>query len=140
EALLKYALTLDDVYEALETNNQNVGGGVITAGGVSQLVHGIGRVANIEQIENIVVASYDGTPVRVRDLAVTVTIDREIRRGAVTADGRGEVVLGLAFMLMGENGKVVTENLKAQLDNVRRSLPRDVIVEVVYDRTELTTA
>lgn len=137
-ALLNYDLTLDDVFESLEKNNQNVGGGVITSGGVSQMVHGIGRVTNIEQIENIVLASYDGSPVYVRDIAEEVKVDHEIRRGAVTADGRGEVVLGLAFMLMGENGKVVTENLKTQLEHVRTALPDDVIVDVVYDRTELT--
>ncbi len=140
QALLKYDLTLDDVFEAIQTNNTNVGGGLITAAGVSQMVHGLGRVTNIEQIENIVVASFDGNPVHVHDIAEEVRIDHEIRRGAVTADGRGEVVLGLAFMLMGENGKVVTENLKRQLEQVRRALPEDVVVEVVYDRTELTTA
>ncbi len=139
-ALLKYNLTLDDVYEALESNNSNVGGGVLTASGVSQLVHGIGRVTNIEQIENIVVDSFDGNPIHIHDISEEVKIDREIRRGAVTADGRGEAVLGLAFMLMGENSKVVTENLKKQLDQVRPALPDDVIVEIVYDRTELTTS
>jgi cobalt-zinc-cadmium resistance protein CzcA len=140
EALLKYDLVMDDVFEALEKNNDNVGGGLITSSGISQMVHGIGRVSSIEQIENIVVASYDGSPVHIHDISEQVKIDRELRRGAVTADGRGEAVLGLAFMLMGENGKVVTENLKAQLDQVRPALPDDVVVEVVYDRTELTTA
>ncbi|MBT3603269.1 MAG: efflux RND transporter permease subunit [Candidatus Latescibacteria bacterium] len=139
-ALLKYGLTLDRVSEALQKNNQNVGGGLITSGGQSQMVHGIGRVTTIEQIKNIVIASFDGNPIHIYDVAREVKIDREIRRGAVTADGRGEVVLGLAFMLMGENGKIVTERLKAQLDNVRHFLPDDVIVEVVYDRTELTGA
>ena len=66
-------------------------------------------------------------------------VDHEIRRGAVTADGRGEVVLGLAFMLMGENAQAVTEELKERLVGIRKSLPEDVVVEVVYDRTELTT-
>lgn len=140
DALLKFDLTLDQVSEALQQNNQNVGGGLITSGGQSQMVHGIGRVTTIEQIENIVIAAFDGNPIYIHDVAQEVKIDREIRRGAVTADGRGEVVLGLAFMLMGENGKVVTERLKAQLDNVRHFLPDDVVVEVVYDRTELTRA
>lgn len=136
-ALLKFNLTLDEIYDALEQNNANVGGGLITAGGMSQMVHGMGRVSNIEQIENIVVASHDGGPVYIRDIAEEVKIDREIRRGAVTADGKGEAVLGLAFMLMGGNAKVVTENLKAQLDQVRPALPDDVSLEIVYDRTEL---
>jgi cobalt-zinc-cadmium resistance protein CzcA len=139
EALLKYDLTLGDVFEALEKNNQNVGGGVLTSGGQSQLVHGLGRVASIEQIENIVVSAFDGAPIRIRDVAQEVRIDHEIRRGAVTADGRGEVVLGLAFMLMGENAQAVTEELKDRLTGIRNSLPEDVVVDVVYDRTDLTS-
>lgn len=138
-ALLKYGLTLGDVFEALEKNNQNVGGGLLTSGGQSRLVHGLGRVSTTEQIGNIVVSSFDGAPVRIRDLAEDVRVDHEIRRGAVSAGGGGEVVLGLAFMLMGENGKVVTERLKERLEGVQRSLPQDVIVDVVYDRTELTS-
>ena len=137
-ALLKYDLTLGEVFEALETNNQNVGGGVLTSGGQSRLVRGVGRVSSVEQIENVVISAFDGVPIRIRDVAEAVQIDHEIRRGAVTSGGRGEVVLGLAFMLMGENGKVVTEELKERLLSVRKSLPQDVIVEVVYDRTELT--
>jgi cobalt-zinc-cadmium resistance protein CzcA len=140
EALVKYNLTLDDVFRSLEKNNQNAGGGLITSGGRSQMVHGIGRVSTVGEIESIVIASFDGNPLQVRDVAEDVRIDREIRRGAVTADGRGEVVLGLAFMLMGENGKTVTQHLKSRLEDIRRFLPEDVIVEVVYDRTELTDA
>jgi len=139
-ALLKFGLTLDDVYEALEKNNNNVGGGVLTAAGVSQTVHGLGRVTNIRQIEGIVVATHRGSPVRISDIAEEVRIDHEIRRGAVTADGQGEVVLGLAFMLMGENSQTVTKALKAQLETVRPALPEDVVLETVYDRTELTSA
>jgi len=138
EALLKYGLTLGEVFEALEKNNQNVGGGVLTTGGQALLVHGLGRVTTIEQIEDVVISAFDGAPVRIRDVAAEVKVDHEVRRGAVSADGRGEVVLGLAFMLMGENAKRVTEDLKEQLERVKDSLPDDVIVEVVYDRTELT--
>jgi heavy metal efflux system protein len=140
EALVKFDLTLDDIFSALKKNNQNVGGGLITSGGFAQMVHGMGRVDTIEEIENIAISSLDGNPIHIHDVAESVQIDREIRRGAVTADGRGEVVLGLAFMLMGENGKEVTERLKTRLEHVRISLPQDVIVEVVYDRTELTRA
>lgn len=140
EALVKFDLTLDDIFAALKKNNQNVGGGLITSGGFAQMVHGVGRVDTIKEIEDIVVSSIDGKPIYIGDIAERVQIDREIRRGAVTADGRGEAVLGLAFMLMGENGKEVTERLKTRLQQVRRSLPQDVSVEVVYDRTELTRA
>ncbi|RKZ17066.1 CusA/CzcA family heavy metal efflux RND transporter [bacterium] len=137
-ALLEYNLTLGDVFAALERNNQNVGGGLLTSGGRSQLVHGLGRVTTTDEISDIVIASFDGVPIRIGDIAEDVRIGHEIRRGAVSAGGEGEVVLGLAFMLMGENSKAVTERLKARLDSVRKSLPDDVIVDVVYDRTELT--
>ncbi len=140
DALLKFGLTLDNVHEALEQNNNNVGGGLLTASGISQTVHGLGRVTNVEQIENIVVASHRGAPVHIHDIAEDVRIDHEIRRGAVTADGEGEVVLGLAFMLMGENAQTVTEALKSQLETVRPALPEDVVLETVYDRTELTSS
>jgi len=138
-ALVKYEISLDEVIEALEQNNHNVGGGLITSGGQSKLLHGIGRVKNVKQIENIVIKAYRGVPVRIIDVVDEVVIGAEIRRGAITAQGRGEVVLGLAFMLMGENGKTVTEDLKVQLNNVKKSLPDDVEVQVVYDRTELTS-
>ena len=138
-ALVKYNLTLNDVFDALEKNNNNVGGGLVTASGQSQVVRGIARVHSIEEIENIVVSAYEGTPVRIRDVSEEVKIGYEIRRGAVSAQGQGEAVLGLAFMLMGENGKAVTEALKVKLENAKKSLPDDVVVEVMYDRTELTT-
>ncbi len=136
ERLIKYGLTFEQLVEALQANNQNVGGGQIVRSGESLLVHGIGLATNVEEIANIVIAAHDGTPVRVRDVA-TVKIDHEIRRGATTADGKGEVVLGLGFMLMGENSAVVTHALKKKLAEVQKFLPADVKLEVLYDRTEL---
>jgi heavy metal efflux system protein len=136
ERLIKYGLTFSELIEALQANNQNVGGGQVVRGGESLLVHGLGLATDREQIGNIVITAHDGAPIRVRDVA-TVKIDHEIRRGAVTAEGKGEAVLGLGFMLMGENSAVVTHALKRKLDEVRPSLPPDVKVEVLYDRTEL---
>jgi cobalt-zinc-cadmium resistance protein CzcA len=136
DRLIKYRLTFEDLVEALEANNQNVGGGQIVRGGESLLVHGVGSATNLQEIGAIVITSHDGTPVRVRDVA-TVKEDHEIRRGAVTADGRGEAVLGLGFMLMGENSAVVTKALKVKLGEVQKFLPPDVKLEVLYDRTEL---
>jgi cobalt-zinc-cadmium resistance protein CzcA len=134
--LMKYGLTLQDVFEALEASNQNVGGGQIVRGGESLLVHGVGIATTTQEIGNIVVDSHEGVPIRARDIA-EVVIGHEIRRGATTAQGRGEVVLGLGFMLMGENSHVVTRALKAKLEEVGAALPEDVVVEVLYDRTEL---
>ena len=134
--LIKYRLTFEELVEALKSNNQNVGGGQIVRSGESLLVHGVGLTTNIQEIAGIVIASHDGTPVRVRDVA-TVKEDHEIRRGAVTSDGRGEAVLGLGFMLMGENSAIVTHALKAKLSEVQKYLPPDIKLEVLYDRTEL---
>src|SRR5262249_58194953 len=119
-----------------EANNQNVGGGQVVRNGESLLVQGIGLTTNTQEIANIVINSHEGVPVRIRDVA-TVQVDHEIRRGAVTAAGKGEIVLGLGFMLMGENSHVVTRALKAKLAEVQKMVPKDIKLEVLYDRTEL---
>ena len=136
DRLIKYRLTFEELVEALQANNQNVGGGQIVRSGESLLVHGVGLTTNVQEIGSIVITSHEGTPVRVSDVA-TVKEDHEIRRGAVTADGRGEAVLGLGFMLMGENSAEVTHALKARLREVQKFLPPDIKLEVLYDRTEL---
>ena len=134
--LIKYDVSFDEVVEAVEANNLNAGGGNISSGGGMLLVQGMGRVNNAEQITNIVVKAKDGVPVRVKDVA-DVEIGSEIRRGAVTYQGRGEAVLGLGFMLMGENPHEVTTRLKAKLNEIKASLPPGIHVQPVYDRTEL---
>ncbi len=136
EKLIKYSLTFDQVVEAVEKNNANVGGGSIKKETQMLLVHGIGRTVNADQIKGIVVAAKDGVPVHVRDVA-DVEIGHEIRRGAVTADGKGEVVLGLGFMLMGQNSHEVTRAMKTRMDEIKTTLPPGVQVETAYDRTEL---
>ncbi|MFO0901016.1 MAG: CusA/CzcA family heavy metal efflux RND transporter [Pirellulales bacterium] len=134
--LIAYGLTFDQVVQAVRDNNQNVGGGTVREGTQSVLVKGVGRTSTPEQIASIVIAAHEGAPIRVGDVA-QVAIGSEIRRGAVTADGKGEVVLGLGFMLMGENSHEVTWALKDRLDEIRPLLPANVSLEPVYDRTEL---
>jgi cobalt-zinc-cadmium resistance protein CzcA len=136
DQLIKHKLTFADVVAALEQNNQNVGGGGVKQNNQFLLVHGLGRTVNEEQIRAIVIATTDGVPIRVRDVA-TVGVGHELRRGAVTAQGRGEAILGLCFMTMGENSKTVATALRHKLDEIRATLPPDVEVNVVYDRTEL---
>lgn len=136
DALSERGLTLDEVVSALQKNNQNVGGGEIVSGGQSVLVHGLGRLSSVEDIANVVIRSTNGVPVRVLDIA-SVRQGHEIRRGAVTGFGQGELVLGLGFMLMGENSKEVTERLNRKLAEVKGFLPKDIQVDVVYDRTHL---
>ncbi len=134
--LLKHGLTLLDVFGALRRNNSNVGGGTITRAGESLLVQGIGLVTSLEEIGAIVINATDGVPTYVRDVGDVVE-GHEIRRGAVTWGGKGEAVLGLGFILMGENTHDATERLKARMEEIKRSLPDDVDVTTVYDRTEL---
>jgi len=136
EDLGKRGLTMDRLIEAVERNNLNVGGGTIDSAGESTLIQGVGIVASIQDIEAIVITAKDGVPVRVSDVARVVE-GREIRRGAVTADGKGEAVLGLGFMLMGENSHDVTTRLKARLEEVKKTLPKGVQVATAYDRTSL---
>ena len=136
QGLIKHGLTFGEVIRAIKENNRNVGGGSIRQNSRMLLVHGLGRTENIEQIQNIVIKASGGVPIRVGHVA-TVRIGHEIRRGAVTADGQGEVVLGLGFMLMGENSHDVTRELADELERIKGQLPAGVTVETVYDRTEL---
>lgn len=129
-------LTLSALAVAIEGNNLNVGGGALDQGGGSSLIQGVGIIRRREDIEEIVVAAHDGVPIRVRDVAKVVE-GKEIRRAAVTADGKGEVVLGLGFMMMGENSHEVTKRLALRLDEVKKTLPQGVRVEPVYARTTL---
>jgi cobalt-zinc-cadmium resistance protein CzcA len=136
DRLIKHGLTFGEVVDAVEKNHKNVGGGSIRQPSGMLLVHGIGRTINVDQIKNIVVTAKEGVPICIRDVA-DVEVGHEIRRGAVTADGNGEVVLGLGFMLMGQNSHQVTWAMKHQLDTIKETLPANVRVETVYDRTEL---
>lgn len=134
--LIEHNLTFDDVVRAVEENNRNVGAGTVREGTQSVLVQGVGRTTSMRQIADVVVTAKDGVPIRVGDVA-EVAIGSEIRRGAVTADGKGEVVMGLGFMLMGENPHEVTWAMKDRLEEVKATLPPNVEVTNVYDRTEL---
>lgn len=136
DRLIKHDLSFDDVVEAIKANNANIGGGNIQREGSTLLVHGLGRVGNEAQIGQIPITARDGVPIRVRDVA-DVQIGHEIRRGAVTAAGHGEAVLGLGFMLMGENSHEVTSRLRKKVDELRSTLPEGVTLSVVYSRTEL---
>mgnify|MGYP003638250681 CR=1 FL=1 len=134
--LIEYGMTMDDVAEALRKNNQSVGGGLITRAGESTLVHGVALTTTTDQIADIVLGAEDGTPIFVRNIA-NVREGYEIRRGAVTAQGDGEAVLGLGFMLMGENSHEVTRLLRERLDEIKNSIPDNVEVRIVYERTKL---
>lgn len=134
--LLRHQLTFEQVVSAIPANNLNVGGGNMNHNGSLLLVHGVGRTTSIDQIGNIVVAARDGVPIHLKDVA-SVGIGHELRRGMVTADGRGEVVLGLGFMLMGENSYGVTTRMREQFNAALPTLDKGIEPLIVYDRTRL---
>ncbi len=135
DRLSAYGLTLDTLIRALERNNANVGAGYVERRGEQLLVRAPGQVRSIPDIENVVVTTVRGVPVKVRDLA-EVVIGRELRTGAATENGR-EVVLGTVFMLIGQNSRTVAAAAAARLDEINRTLPRGVVAIPVYDRTRL---
>jgi len=136
ELLIKHGLTFGEVIEAVRKNNFNVGGGSLTQAGSMLLVQGLGRTSRLEDLRQIVITAHDGVPIRISDIG-EVAIGHEIRRGAVTANGEGEAVLGLGFMLMGENSHSVTTAMKDKLATLSAGLPPNVHLQPVYDRTEL---
>jgi cobalt-zinc-cadmium resistance protein CzcA len=138
ERLLEHGLSFTQLVEAVQQGNLNVGGGNLSLHGDMLLVQGVGRTSSLDAIGSIVVASVNGVPIRVRDVA-EVAVGHNIRHGAVTANGRGEAVLGLGFMLMGQNSHQVSWGLKHRLDEVAANLPPNVRVTPVYDRTELVS-
>ncbi|WP_298625299.1 CusA/CzcA family heavy metal efflux RND transporter [uncultured Legionella sp.] len=136
--LVRYNLNLNDVVEALQRNNANVGAGYIEHNGEQNLIRVPGQVQNIPDIENIVIASFEGTPIRIRDVA-EVALGKELRTGAATENGQ-EVVLGTVFMLMGENSRTVSVRVAEKMKEINKSLPAGVEAVTVYNRTSLVNA
>ena len=134
--LVSHRLTLRQVVEALERNNSNAGGAYIERAGEQQLLRGVGLIQSARDIEDIVVASHQGTPIHVRDLG-RVTIGAQVRQGAATRDGAGETVMGVAMLLKGQNSRTVTRDVKTALAEMQPSLPPGVVIKPFYDRTEL---
>jgi cobalt-zinc-cadmium resistance protein CzcA len=139
DRLLKYGLALRDVTEALERSNANAGAGLILKGWEQMYIRGVGLFATIADIENVVLKAQDGTPVFVRDLA-DVAVGPQIRQGAITREGNGETVAGMAIMLRGENSKTVVSAVKDAIESIQKRLPEGLRIDVFYDRTELIEA
>ena len=129
-------LTVAEVFDALEKNNANTGGSYIEQNSNQYYIRGIGVVKSIEDIANIPVKNVGGTPVRVGDIA-KVQQGHATRFGAVTRNGEGEVVAGIAIMLKGENFQKVIKNVKARIEQIQKSLPEGVVIEPFIDRTRL---
>ena len=136
EALLKYGLTLREVFESVANNNINAGGGYIIKSAEQYVVRGVGRVQTVEQIRDIVLKSKDGIPVRVGDVA-DVAVGGALRQGAVSKDGNGEVVSGITLMLIGSNSRTVVQQVKERIVAIQKTLPSGVRLDLFYDRADL---
>lgn len=130
-------LSLREVFEALESNNANEGGGYIVRGGEQRVIRGEGLITGLDDLRTVRIATrQDGVPIFVRDVA-DVAFAPMVRQGAVTRDGRGEVVTGTVMMLMGANSGDVSRAVRARLDELSTGLPPGVTIETYYDRAEL---
>lgn len=135
DRLLAYGLTISDVMNALERNNDNVGAGYIERNGEQYLIRVPGQVKDLDDIRDIIVTKKDELVIRIGQLA-DVRLGSPLRTGAATQNGE-EVVLGTAMMLMGENSREVSQRVANKLVEVNKSLPHGVKAKPVYDRTEL---
>ena len=129
-------VSVNEVFEALQRNNANTGGSYIEQNSNQYYIRGIGVVKNLEDVANITVKTVDGTPVKVGDVA-KVQLGHATRFGAVTRNGEGEVVAGIAIMLKGENFQEVSKNVKERINQIQKSLPEGVVIEPFIDRTNL---
>ena len=129
-------VSVSEVFDALQRNNANTGGSYIEQNSNQYYIRGIGVVKNLEDVANITVKTVDGTPVKVGDVA-KVQLGHATRFGAVTRNGEGEVVAGIAIMLKGENFQEVIKNVKERISQIQKSLPDGVVIEPFIDRTNL---
>ncbi len=135
--LLNYRISLKTVFEALQKNNANAGGGSIVHGAEQRLIRGEGLVSNIDDIRHIVLDSRsDGTAIRMSDIG-EVRFAPMLRQGAVTRDGQREAVTGMVMMLMGANSREVVAHVKSRIADIQSTLPPGVYIDPFYDRTEL---
>lgn len=129
-------VSVNEVFDALQRNNANTGGSYIEENSNQYYIRGIGVVKNLEDVANITVKTVDGIPVKVGDVA-KVQLGHATRFGAVTRNGEGEVVAGIAIMLKGENFQEVIKNVKERINQIQKSLPEGVVIEPFIDRTNL---
>ncbi len=138
QKLRAYGLTLRDVLRALAENNANVGAGYIERRGEQYLIRAPGQVKDLADIGRIVVGSFQGTPIYLSSIG-DVILGKELRTGAATEDGR-EIVLGTAFMLMGENSRIVSQRVADKMAEINKTLPAGVVAKTVYNRSKLVDA
>ncbi|RPI17240.1 MAG: efflux RND transporter permease subunit [Ignavibacteriae bacterium] len=141
DKLLKYDLTVDDVFSSIEKNNQNVGGNIIEKLSEQYIVRGVGLIKSIEDLNNIVLKSYQGTPTFLKDVALIKT-GEAVRQGAAMINGKDESVGGIVMMLRGENSRKVVEKVKQKVKEINENgvLPNGIKIVPYYDRADIVTA
>ena len=138
QRLAALGMNLADLAAALEANNASIGAGVVDRGGEGLAVHSDARIRNIGELAATVIATRDGLPIRL-DSVAEVRLGQAIRHGSASENGR-EVVVGTAVMRIGENSRTVASAVAARLEEINASLPTDVTIQPVLDRTALVDA
>ena len=137
DELMNQGLTLEELYLRIEAANANTGGGYVIHHDEQRFIRGEALLTGVDDLRNIVLRRSDeGSPLLLSDVA-DVAIAALPRQGAVSRDGRGEAVTGMVMMRIGENSRTVVNRVKARIDEVQATLPRDVRLEVIYDRESL---
>lgn len=129
-------VTITEIFDALEKNNQNTGGAYIEKDQYTYFIRGVGMAKGVKDLENVVVKNRNGSPVLVRNVA-QVREGIALRYGASTKDGKGEIVSGLVLMLKGENSSAVVERVHEKMAQINKSLPEGVVAEAFIDRGKL---
>ncbi len=136
EKLRSIGLSIAEVFNALQTNNQNTGGSYIEKNSQAFFIRGEGMVSNLEDIQKIVIKNINNTPILVRDVA-EVKFGHAQRYGAMSYDGKGEVVGGIVMMLKGENSSKVIQHVRKRIEEIQKTLPEGLIIEPFLDRMDL---
>ena len=136
DVLFSLNITIGEVFEALNKNNQNTGGSYIEKVNRAYYIRSEGMISRIKDVEQIVVANRNGIPIRISDIG-TVRFGAPKRFGAMTMDGKGECVGGIAMMLKGANANVVTGELEKRVEKIQKILPEGVTIEPYLNRSEL---
>lgn len=129
-------VTLMEVYSALEANNSISGGSYIEKTNQSYFIRGDGQASSIEDVEQIEVKNTGGIPILVKHVA-TVQFGHANRYGAITANGKGETILGQVMMLKNANSKEVIHEVKSRVEEISHNLPEGVYINPIVDRSEL---
>ncbi|WP_020403589.1 efflux RND transporter permease subunit [Gracilimonas tropica] len=136
DQLRNFGIGLKDLTAAIENNNSVSGGNYLEHNREQYIIRGFGQISSAKNIEDIIVKDLDNRPIYVKDVA-EVQLGQQLRQGAVTQDGKGEIVTGIVMMLRGGNGREVIADIDQKIDEVNKSLPEGVYIEKFYDQSDL---